>query len=120
VGGTSAAAPLWASIADSYAYSAAGQVVRDVTSGNNDYTPSGYTGGRYPATRGYDMASGLGAPMVSGLSNHTWYIFLAGLNPSGAAPSPAGTATGTSDRPGHTYSCRRIQARVSQPQTGGR
>ena len=108
-GGTSAAAPLWASIADltnaspfcaaygsrgatlpqnlynvvaayhSYVYSATGQVVRDVTSGNNDYTPSGYTGGRYPATRGYDMASGLGAPMVSGLSNHRWYIFLAGL-----------------------------------------
>jgi hypothetical protein len=25
------------------------------------------------------MASGLGAPMVSGLSDHEWYVFLAGL-----------------------------------------
>lgn len=109
VGGTSAATPLWASIAaltdaspfckaygsrgatlpqtlysvvaghHSYVYAAKPQVVRDVTSGNNDYTPSGYTGGLYPATRGYDMASGLGVPMVSGLFNHRWYIFLAGL-----------------------------------------
>lgn len=54
--------------------------MRDVTSGNNDYAPSGYTGGLYPATRGYDMASGLGVPLMSGLSNHTWYVFLAGLN----------------------------------------
>jgi hypothetical protein len=62
-----------------YICSSKPQAVRDNTSGNNDYTPSGYTGGLYPATRGYDMASGLGAPMVSGLSNHTWHVFLAGL-----------------------------------------
>lgn len=109
VGGTSAATPVWASIAaltdvsafcaaygsrgatlpqnlynavatyHSYVYSKSPQVVRDVTSGNNDYTPSGYTGGLYPATKGYDMASGLGVPMVSGLSKNSWYVFLAGL-----------------------------------------
>jgi subtilase family serine protease len=64
----------------SYVYSTSSpQVVRDITSGNNDYTPSGYTGGLYPSTKGYDMASGLGAPMVSGLSDNEWYVFLAGL-----------------------------------------
>jgi subtilase family serine protease len=109
VGGTSAATPVWASIAaltdispwcsaykskgatlpqnlyrsvaayHSYVYARTPQVVRDITSGNNDYTPSGYSGGLYPATKGYDMASGLGSPMVSGLSHDRWYVFLAGL-----------------------------------------
>jgi subtilase family serine protease len=109
IGGTSAATPVWASIAalidhspfcaaygskgpmlpqnlysavatyHSYVYSSHPQVVRDVTSGNNDYTPSGYTGGLYPSGRGYDMASGLGVPMVSGLSGNSWFVFLAGL-----------------------------------------
>ncbi len=109
IGGTSAATPLWASVASlsdvspfcvaygskapflpqnlyqavaayhSYVYAKTPQVLRDITSGNNDYTPSGYTGGLYPAGKGYDMASGLGAPMVSGLSGDDWYSFLAGL-----------------------------------------
>ncbi len=109
IGGTSAATPLWASIAalteaspfcaaygsrgemlpqtlysataayKSYIYAANPQVLRDITSGNNDYTPSGYTGGLYPAGTGYDMASGLGAPMVSGLSGNSWFTFQAGL-----------------------------------------
>jgi subtilase family serine protease len=108
VGGTSAATPLWASIAGltevspfcsaygsrgavlpqnlynavatyhSYVYGST-QVVHDITIGNNDYTPSGYTGGLYPAGKGYDMASGLGAPMVSGEFNNRWYVYLAGL-----------------------------------------
>jgi hypothetical protein len=110
IGGTSAATPLWASIAalvdaspfcaaygsvgptlpqnlynvvaayHSYVYSSNPQVLHDITSGNNDYTPSGYTGGLYPATAGYDMASGLGVPMVSGMSGNRWFIFLAGLS----------------------------------------
>lgn len=42
-------------------------ILSDVTSGNTDYTPTGYTGGLYPAAKGYDMASGLGAPLLSGL-----------------------------------------------------
>jgi subtilase family serine protease len=108
IGGTSAATPVWASVASlvdvspwcnaygskapmlpqnvyksvaayhSYVYGST-QVVRDVTSGNNDYTPSGYTGGLYPATKGYDMASGLGTPMASGLLGNKWYVFRAGL-----------------------------------------
>jgi subtilase family serine protease len=108
-GGTSAATPVWASIAaltrispwctayrskgatlpqnlyravaayHSYVYARRPQVVRDITSGNTDLTASGYTGGLYPATKGYDMASGLGTPMVSGLSGKSWYVYLAGL-----------------------------------------
>ena len=34
----------------------------DITLGNNDYTPDGYTGGLYPSGTGYDMATGLGTP----------------------------------------------------------
>ena len=101
IGGTSAAAPLWAAIAalidaspfcadygsgdvgvlpqglwetasvdHSYIYSGGKtepEIVFDITSGNNDYTPSGYTGGLYPATTGYDQASGLGSPIVAGV-----------------------------------------------------
>jgi subtilase family serine protease len=97
IGGTSAAAPLWAAIAaltdaspfcryygsgaagvraeglyaiaganHRYIYGRPAEILADVTRGNNDYTPSGYSGGRYPATKGYDMASGLGTPLVSG------------------------------------------------------
>jgi len=64
----------------SYIYASKPQGLRDITSGNNDYTPTGYTGGRYPATRGYDMASGLGAPMVGGLtaSGKDWITFIPG------------------------------------------
>jgi len=96
-GGTSAAAPLWAAIAaliddspfcadygsgdvgvlpqglwaiasadHSYIYPGP-EIVFDITSGTNDYTPSGYTGGLYPSTTGFDMASGLGSPLVSGV-----------------------------------------------------
>ena len=83
IGGTSAAAPLWAAytalvdgssacagkrvgFADPALYDAAGSSYssdfHDITSGNDDYTPDGYTGGLYPAGTGYDMASGLGTP----------------------------------------------------------
>jgi subtilase family serine protease len=101
IGGTSAAAPLWAAVAalidDSpfctdYASGDVGvypeglwgvagadasyiwtggadepEIYKDITVGNNDYTPSGYTGGLFPATTGYDMASGLGSPLVPGV-----------------------------------------------------
>jgi len=76
VGGTSAAAPLWAALvalADSSASGRAGFVnpvlyknastpgaFNDVTTGNNDF--AGTNGGLYPATVGYDMATGLGTP----------------------------------------------------------
>jgi subtilase family serine protease len=83
IGGTSAAAPLWAAFtalvdasstcagksigfANPLLYAAAASAYSsdftDVTSGNNDYAPDGYSGGLYPAGSGYDMASGLGSP----------------------------------------------------------
>jgi putative cell wall-binding protein len=39
----------------------------DITSGNNDYTTSGYTGGLYKSAKGYDLASGLGSPKAATL-----------------------------------------------------
>jgi subtilase family serine protease len=97
VGGTSAAAPLWAAVAaltdsspfcadygsgpagvlppglygmmavdHSYVYEAIPEGLVNITQGNNDYTPTGYTGGLYPATNGFSMAAGLGAPLVAG------------------------------------------------------
>jgi len=51
-------------------------ILHDVTSGNTDYTATGYTGGLYPATKGYDMATGLGVPLLSGLFG------LSSFNPS--------------------------------------
>jgi subtilase family serine protease len=89
VGGTGAAAALWAALmaltnassackgkdigfANPALYGSAAssypEDFTDITSGNNDYTPSGYTGGLYPAGTGYDMASGLGTPIASGLT----------------------------------------------------
>lgn len=103
IGGTSAAAPLWAAIAaltdaspfcKDYGSGTAGvlpqglyfavghnvgyiypssssqvpEVLFDITSGNNDYTPSGYTGGLYPAGTGFDEATGLGVPLVTGIN----------------------------------------------------
>ena len=64
----------------SYIYRSGPQALRDITSGNNDYTPTGYTGGRYPATKGYDMATGLGSAMVGGLSSDgkQWNTYLPG------------------------------------------
>ena len=103
-GGTSAAAPLWAAaaalidsspyctvygskeatgtlystlylIANSDYYSSA---LSDVTKGDNAYTGSGYKGDLYPATKGYDMASGLGTPLLAYLGNY--YPGLAALS----------------------------------------
>lgn len=85
IGGTSAAAPLWAAIVGLLdvqqgalhkigfinpalyrLVSAKKLIVNDVTVGNNDYTTT--AGGRFPATAGYDMATGLGTPITTGLS----------------------------------------------------
>lgn len=113
IGGTSAAAPLWAAIAAltdaspfckdygsgnagvlpqglyfvvgedaGYIYPSSSsqvpEVLFDITSGNNDYTPSGYTGGLYPAGTGFDEATGLGVPLVTGING--------GLKPSNFFP----------------------------------
>jgi hypothetical protein len=40
-------------------------IVRDITKGDTDDKGTGYTGGLYPATKGYDMASGLGTPLLT-------------------------------------------------------
>jgi subtilase family serine protease len=40
---------------------------QDETTGNDAYSPSGYTGDLYQATKGYDMASGLGSPKAENL-----------------------------------------------------
>jgi subtilase family serine protease len=87
VGGTSAAAPVWAAIialvdassachaspvgfANPALYRAAASAYAsyfdDVTSGDNDFT--GTNGGLYPAGPGYDMASGLGTPKAAALA----------------------------------------------------
>jgi subtilase family serine protease len=87
-GGTSGAAPVWAALfaladasrscrgtlvgfADPTLYSLAGQAqatyFNDITSGNNDFTPSGNTSGSFAAGTGYDMASGLGSPKAAAL-----------------------------------------------------
>ncbi|MGO9964831.1 MAG: protease pro-enzyme activation domain-containing protein, partial [Acidimicrobiales bacterium] len=96
VGGTSAAAPLWAAAAAlidaspfcadygsgdagvqpaglytiaTWASAYYGLAFNDITTGDNEYTPSGYSGGLYPATVGYDMASGLGSPILAYADN---------------------------------------------------
>jgi subtilase family serine protease len=87
IGGTSAATPLWAAMVSDIEsgkrplyragflnpllYSTAastgnGRAFWDVTKGSNDY--SGTHGGKFPATRHYDMGSGLGAPYAPGLA----------------------------------------------------
>lgn len=88
IGGTSAAAPLWAALlanVDSSsacrgstigfanpalyraASSAYGSYFNDVAAGNNDFT--GTNGGLYPAGAGYDMATGLGTPNAGALAS---------------------------------------------------
>ena len=87
-GGTSGAAPVWAALfaladasrscrgtlvgfADPTLYALAGTAqatyFNDITTGNNDFTPSGNTSGMYAAGVGYDMASGLGTPKAAAL-----------------------------------------------------
>lgn len=87
VGGTSGSAPLWASIfaltdgdsacdgqaigfANPVLYAAAGSdyaaYFNDITKGNND--AYGFHDGLYPATTGYDQASGLGSPVSAALA----------------------------------------------------
>jgi len=87
IGGTSAAAPMWAAViavANSsqachgsalgfvnpglYAAAATAYAAdfNDVTTGNNDFT--GTNGNQYPAGPGYDLATGLGSPNASSLA----------------------------------------------------
>ncbi len=90
IGGTSAATPLWAAIVGLldvqqgklhklgflnpalYKDVAAGKhIVNDITAGNDDYTTTG--DGLFRAGKGYDMASGLGSPIGTGLSKYVGF-----------------------------------------------
>jgi subtilase family serine protease len=46
-------------------------VVHDITQGASADKAIGYAGGLYPATVGYDMATGLGAPLLTGIQYPT-------------------------------------------------
>ncbi|MGP8008243.1 MAG: protease pro-enzyme activation domain-containing protein [Acidimicrobiales bacterium] len=111
-GGTSAAAPLTAALASLvdnscpsgalgflnpklYSMATAGTGFHDITSGNNDYT--GLNSGEYPATAGYDMASGLGSPNGS-----TWFTSACQTSVSSPTVTPAKNLTGAST----TYSMK--------------
>jgi YVTN family beta-propeller protein len=109
-GGTSAAAPLWAAITalldvqqgtlhelgflnpSLYKLVSDGKpIVNDVTSGNNDYTTTG--GGLYPATTGYDMATGLGTPIGTGLSEYLGFEPAPTVTALSPKSGPAGGGT---------------------------
>jgi hypothetical protein len=107
IGGTSAAAPLWAAfLADVnaspscratatdvgfvnpllYQVGASPSAFHDVATGDNDLTQS--NGGKFPAGSRYDMASGLGTPDGATLANYL--CPLAGYGIDGAAHSITG------------------------------
>jgi subtilase family serine protease len=108
IGGTSAAAPVWAALlavvdASSACHSAPigfanpalyrsagsayGTAFHDITAGNNDLSST--NGGLYPAGGGFDMASGLGTPIGGGLASSLCSATLRIVNP-GARRSTAG------------------------------
>ena len=104
IGGTSLAAPFLAGLAadvDSgcttdlgawtptlYALASHAGAFRDITSGDTDLT--GSNGGAYPATVGYDAATGLGSPIPSGLA----CAQVASVSPASAAPGATVTVSG--------------------------
>lgn len=116
IGGTSAAAPKWAALlalTNSYCatrglsrvgfaapdlYQIASNPItyaeafNDITKGNNDEL--GIHGGDYPATTGYDLASGLGSPRATGPNGSTGLAAL--LCSHGASDSSHPVVTGIS------------------------
>jgi len=114
LGGTSGAAPLWASVlavvasADGntagygllnpalylLAQQAPGTYVNDIASGTNDYNAT--AGGTYPAMSGYDMATGLGTPVASalaaGLTQVPLTVVVSGTQAYGGSPTFTATA----------------------------
>ena len=111
IGGTSAAAPLWAAFtalanassgcngtpigfANPALYKAAASSYSsdfgDITSGNNDIT--GTNGGKFTAGTGYDMASGLGTPIGSALAAT---LCGGGGTPATVTVTSPGSETGT-------------------------
>jgi subtilase family serine protease len=114
LGGTSGAAPLWASVlavvasADGntagygllnpalylLSQQSPGTYLNDVTSGTNDYNAT--AGGEFPAMTGYDMATGLGTPVASalaaGLTVVPLTVVVSGAQPFGGSPTFSATA----------------------------
>jgi hypothetical protein len=105
VGGTSAATPLWAGLLadiDSLGpttragflnprlYSLPAGAFNDIVSGNNDYTRTHH--GLYPASSGYDMASGLGSPIGTKLAKalRSWTAYEAPMPPGDEAEPNTG------------------------------
>jgi subtilase family serine protease len=144
VGGTSAAAPLWAALLTDANSSAACQgspigfanpglyqaaataysaTFNDVTTGNNDLTRT--NGGLYPAGPGYDMASGLGSPNAAGLAVVLCANALRVNNP-GTQVTTVGQATSlsvTTTAPrgsGLTYYATQLPPGLSISKTAGR
>jgi hypothetical protein len=120
-GGTSSSSPLWAAILADIGSTPAcrtqghelGFVVpklyavaldpaeydnsfTDITKGNNDVY--GYADGLYPATTGYDMATGLGSPRVTGPGGENDGLAYNLCNPSGVVPTV--TRVDSSTNPG--------------------
>ena len=114
LGGTSGATPLWAAVlavvasadGNTAGYGALNPALyllaqrspstylNDVTSGNNDYNAT--ADGQYPATAGYDMATGLGTPvaseLASGLTTIPLTVVVSGTQAYGGAPTFSATA----------------------------
>ena len=144
VGGTSAAAPIWAALladansssachgsaigfANPALYAAAGTAYgsyfNDVTSGNNDYT--GTNGGLYPAGPAYDMASGLGTPNAGNLAAALCANSLRVNNPgpqSSTVGQPVRLQVTTTALPGAklTYYSSRLPPGLSISKSSGR
>ena len=121
LGGTSGAAPLWASVLAVVASAdgntagygqlnpslyllgqqSPGAYLNDVTSGNNDYNAT--SSGQFPAMTGYDMATGLGTPIASalatGFASMPLSVTISGSQTYGQSPtftaSPNFAGTGT-------------------------
>jgi subtilase family serine protease len=119
VGGTSAAAPLWAALVavldgsggcatpvgflnpTLYQLATAGTAdFTDVTSGDNDVL--GLYGGAFSATAGYDMASGLGTPLAAHLGHdlcNVTPVTVPPPSPPHVPPVPTGGGSGSSTPP---------------------
>jgi hypothetical protein len=118
IGGTSSSSPLWAGILADIGSTAACQApghelgfvvpklyavalnsteyensFTDVTKGNNDVY--GFADGLYPATTGYDMATGLGSPRVTGPGGENDGLAYNLCNPSGVVPTVSGIDSNT-------------------------
>lgn len=127
VGGTSGAAPLWAAIlaltdaSQSCAANGAvgfvnptlyqhGTLLTDITVGNNKLDGSGYTGSLYPATTGYDLATGLGTPKAPALVETLCAAKPASVGSAFSAVTPAASWT-----PGRRSGSRALRRWVREP-----